>query len=202
MVNYFVNILSQGFHPGTAFLVIFIFSFVESIAFLGLVVPGSTITVIFGALKAHSRFFFPSLIIGAALGAFIGDTISFFLGKKGLEMIPVNKTEKKYFANGKNFFQKYGVWSLIPGRLFGPTRPIMPFVAGLFGLKTRRFLIMEMASAIIWSVVYLSVGRFLGFLIGPIRRSSHTTITLVLLLVVVLTVFYWYEKHLRQKNGG
>ena len=199
MIQHFIDLLSNTYSFETILLAIFLLSLVEGIAFLGLIIPGATLTIALGALVPQSKMLFPLLIVSAALGAFLGDAISFYLGKKGVRLVPANQTESRHFLKGKKFFEKFGLWSLPLGRLFGPTRHIIPFVAGLFGMKTNRFLLVETFSALLWAVVYLCLGRFLGHFIGPIGREWRLIIILITIAAVFVAALAWYRKHFKKK---
>ena len=199
MIQHFIDLLSNTYSFETILLAIFLLSLVEGIAFLGLIIPGATLMIALGAMVAPSKTLFPLLIIGAALGAFVGDAISFYLGKKGMRLVPISQTESRHFLKGKRFFEKFGLWSLPLGRLLGPTRPIIPFIAGLFGMKTNQFLAVETFSALLWAVVYLCLGRFLGHFIGPIGREWRLIIILATITAVLAAALVWYRKHFKKK---
>jgi membrane protein DedA with SNARE-associated domain len=113
--------------------VVLLISLLESLAFVGIVVPGSTFIVFVGALTARGYWDLADMIWFAAVGAILGDGISFLLGKKGKFLFTEDNRifKASYLAKGEIFFKKHGVKSVFLGRFIGPIRPVIPFIAGL-----------------------------------------------------------------------
>src|SRR5438477_12568568 len=63
-------------HSEWAALVMFITAFGESFAFISLLFPGTTVLVAAGTLLSAGTLPYPSILIGAVLGAVFGDSIS------------------------------------------------------------------------------------------------------------------------------
>ena len=64
------------------YLLVAVFAFLETGAFVGLVAPGETVVVLAGAVAGQGETSVLLTIALAWLGAFCGDTASFFLGVK------------------------------------------------------------------------------------------------------------------------
>src|SRR3954466_13218054 len=117
-----------------AIAVMFITAFGESFAFLGLLFPGTTLLIAAGALiKSGSLPLWP-ILIGAVVGAVLGDTVSFWIGKRFggrlTGMWPFNRNPD-LLAGGMQFFHRHGGKSVFIGRFFGPVRAIIPLAAGI-----------------------------------------------------------------------
>ena len=81
-----IDVISQ--HSEWAGLVLFLVAFGESLVFLSLVVPGTTILIAAGALVPSGALDLPTVLIWGALGAIIGDAVSFWLGGHFRQSIP------------------------------------------------------------------------------------------------------------------
>lgn len=149
-------------------------SFLESIAFVGLVIPSTTILIALGFLVSWGVLRIETLILAVALGGFLGDMTSFVLGKNGMRWFkPGNKIFKlEYLQKGESFFARHGAKSVFLARFLSPLRPIIPFVAGLFGMKRSRFLAYAAVGSVFSTVVYIGVGYGIGTL------SDHSSVFL------------------------
>lgn len=136
----------------------------ESIAFVGVLVPGAFIVVAFGSLAAQGYFDLGDLIWFAALGAIIGDGISFALGKKGKVLFSEESRffKASYLTSGYGFFSRHGAKSVFLARFIAPLRGVVPFIAGLSGMDAGRFYFWNVLSALAWTVTHLVPGYFLG----------------------------------------
>lgn len=90
----------------TGYWVAFFAALVETTIGIGLIIPGSTIILILGALSARGSFDIYDLIWFAATGAILGDNINYYLGRKyasrwqehGFCLLKLPQIEKsKYF---------------------------------------------------------------------------------------------------------
>src|SRR3954469_8997420 len=69
-------------HQDWAIAVMFITAFGESFAFLGLVFPGTTLLITAGALIKSGNLPIWPIMMGAILGAVLGDTVSYWIGRR------------------------------------------------------------------------------------------------------------------------
>ena len=60
----------------------FMAAMLETFIGIGLIIPGSTIIILLGGMAAEKKFDIGDLICFVVLGAIVGDTINYFLGKK------------------------------------------------------------------------------------------------------------------------
>ncbi|MFA5188582.1 MAG: LssY C-terminal domain-containing protein [Patescibacteria group bacterium] len=185
-----------------SYLLVFLISFVESLAFVGLFIPGTILTVFIGFLAGKGMFEISDLIWFAVLGAILGDGLSFYLGKKAKKFFkPENKIFKSsYLSRGEEFFKKHGHKSIFLGRFIGPIRPIIPFVAGIFKMETKKFIFWNVLSAFAWAMFYLFLGYFFGQAWQVIAAYS-TRASIFLLVIAIFLVLYYLLKELILKEG-
>ncbi len=163
------------------------FSFLESIAFVGTFIPGAIIIGFFGFLSGQDFFDFGDLIWYAAIGAIIGDIVSYYLGKHGKKLFkPTSRIFKSsYIEMGEKFFKKHGPKSIFLGRFLAIIRPNISFIAGLFKMDVKKFYFYNITSAFLWALLYLTIGYFIG-------QTTTTVVfwsTRVSLFVLVLLAF-------------
>lgn len=189
-LNYFLPAIE---HLGMFgyWLVLFV-SLLESLAFVGVIIPGSLLVITAGFLSAHGYFDIGDLIWFAMVGAVLGDGISYYLGTKGTRFFRnENKILKlSHLDRGKNFFKKHGNKSVFLGRFIGPVRPIIPFVAGLSKMDKKSFVFWNVISAFLWAVANLFLGYFFGGAAKSIEAWSTRAGVFIFFLFLIL-LFIW-----------
>jgi membrane protein DedA with SNARE-associated domain len=146
--------------------IVFALAFFESIAFFSLVLPFWGILVAIGGLVGVAGGLdFWTILIAAAVGAALGDWVSYWLGwhyhKEIKGMWPLNKYPS-YIEKGEQIFQKYGAWAVVLARFSGPLRATVPIIAGATRLQPTIFQVANWSSAFLWAAVLLLFGGSLG----------------------------------------
>lgn len=148
-------------HGNLAPLIVGLLSFGESLAFVSLVLPATTILLGSGALFTAADISFLPVWAGAAIGAFLGDWLSFWLGRHFADRIkefwPFSR-HPALLVSGQRFFARYGAFGVFLGRFFGPLRSAVPIVAGVSGMPPLPFQIANITSALIWAASVLAPG--------------------------------------------
>ncbi len=176
-------------HPYWAEIATFLFAFSESIAIIGLLIPGSIVLTAIGTLVGSGVLPVWPTFAAAILGAVLGDTFSFWLGyrysNKILNIWPIRKYPK-LIERGQAFFKRHGGKSVFIGRFAGPVRPITPLLAGTMKMPVYRFLIATSCSGIGWACMYMLPGIFLGAasLMFSAKTVSHVAILILLIIAV------------------
>lgn len=149
------------------YLIIFLSAFLESSAFVGLIIPGETIVVISGFLAYHGYLNIWDCVLIAAAGAVMGDSVGYALGghigkgyfktHKSLFVIKDYHIEKTY-----GYFRKHGPSTVFFGRYISFFRLFVPFVAGMSEMPYGRFLLYNAAGGITWAFLFTLLGYFFG----------------------------------------
>ena len=124
MTEYLHQLLEWvSLHPVWAGIAVFLVAMSESLAIVGVLVPGVVLMFGFGAMISVGTLAFWPTFAWAVAGAIAGDGLSFFLGRHFQERLtslwPFNKHPKS-LERGITFFQRYGGKSVALGRFFGP----------------------------------------------------------------------------------
>jgi undecaprenyl-diphosphatase len=185
-------------NPEWAGLVVFSMSLAESLAVVGVLIPGVVILFGAGVLIGSGVLDFWTLCAWAAAGAIIGDGLSYWLGHH-FEYITERwrwfRLHPDHLQKGVRFFEKYGDLSVALGRFFGPIRAVVPLVAGLMRMPPRRFFIANVLSALVWAPAYLLPGMVLG----EMGTDSDWRQLLFPVAAIGLIVVVWLVVHLRQR---
>ena len=177
-------------NPDMAGLVVFAMALAESLAIVGVLIPGVVILFGAGALIGTGVLDFWSMCLWAVAGAIIGDGLSYWLGHH-FEYLTERwrwfRLHPDHLQRGITFFQKYGDLSVALGRFFGPIRAIVPLVAGLLRMPPQRFFIANVLSALVWAPAYLVP----GMIFGEISETGDWRPMLFPLIAIGLIVIVW-----------
>jgi undecaprenyl-diphosphatase len=169
----------------------------QAIPLAGLSVPMSALLVLAGIGASQGVFDLASLIAAAAVGAILGDAFSFFLGARGRHLFRPGRRwfDPAHLEKGRAFFDRHGDKSIFFGRVIGPVRGIVPFVAGLSAMGWRAFLVWNVVSGVVWAALHV----LLGYLLGDTaqRLGAWTAPVLIPVAVVVGLVLV-----LRRRRGS
>lgn len=191
-----------GRHPEQAGLIVFAVALAESLAIVGVLVPGVVILIGAGALIGSGVLDFWEMAAWAVAGAVIGDGLSFWLGHH-FDYLTARwrwfRLHPDHLRKGVEFFARYGMLSVVLGRFFGPLRAVVPLVAGLMRMPPWRFYLANVFSAMIWAPVYLAPGTLLARL-GQLGELEDWRLWLAL-GVVTLAVTVWLLRWLRRRSG-
>ena len=150
-------------HQEFAAPLVFVLAFGESLAFISLLLPATVLLIGVGALIGASGIDFWPIYFAAAIGAGLGDWLSYWLGvhyhAQIARMWPLSK-HPDLLPRGHRFFEKWGWPGVFVGRFFGPLRAAVPLVAGACEMPRTPFQIANWMSAFVWAGVILGPGAF------------------------------------------
>ncbi|WP_110655899.1 bifunctional DedA family/phosphatase PAP2 family protein [Salinicola halimionae] len=182
--------------PGPLLVIILAVALIESLAVVGIVVPGVVLLGAAASIAGHDDISVWLVLIAGIVGAFIGDNLSFWLGRTQRRRIPhwwPLKQHPEWLSRGNEFFQRFGILSVVIGRFIGPVRPFIPMIAGMLSMPTRRFVLVNFVSALAWAPVYLLPGYLLGRSWEELMQLPHGAerwlLTLSLSVVALALLF-------------
>ncbi len=184
-------------NPQWSFIVVFLVSLSESLAFVGLIVPGSVALAAIGLLIGTGSLPLYETLISAMLGAIIGDCVSFFIGRHYLDRIHT-KWPFIYFQNlikkGELFFVNHGKKSVFLGRFVGPVRPVLPLIAGSLKMNVKSFIITDTISGILWAPAYILPGAFIAYTGFSLNYKTKTILYYCLVTLALILLCFWIYK--------
>lgn len=185
-------------HPQWAGIATFVITFIESLAILGLIIPGTAVMVAIGSLIGTGYIPLVGTALWAIGGAILGDLLSFFLGfhfHGRVRTIWPLRSFPTVLKKGEDFFQKHGGKSIFLGRFAGPIRTVLPLIAGMMPMSPARFLLADIPSAIIWAPLFLLPGILLGTASQALAPDTAMQfIIIVILALVVMWGISWLLK--------
>ena len=152
-------------HQAWAPPIVLLLAFCESLAFISLLVPAWGALVAIGALVGASGIGLWEIWLAGALGAALGDWLSYWVGFRYKEQVVQMWPLSRYpglLTRGEDFVRKWGVPSIFIGRFSGPLRASVPLAAGIFEMAYWPFQFANFSSALVWSAALLLFGDGLG----------------------------------------
>jgi len=133
----------------------------------GLPVPGETVLLFAGFLAFHGRIGLVPAILIAIVGATLGDSLGFCLGRYG-GVAFINRFLRrtawvaKRYDEAQRLFVKYGQWAVFTARFIAGLRVFSGILAGVLLMPYPRFLLFNFTGAVAWAVAIGSVGFLFG----------------------------------------
>jgi membrane protein DedA with SNARE-associated domain len=166
-----------GEHSYWAGPVMFVFAFGESFAFLSLLFPGTTLLIAAGTLISGGTLSFLPITVGAVIGATLGDSVSYWLGRRyggGIARLWPFSRNPDLLPAGMRYFERHGGKSVFIGRFFGPVRAVIPLAAGVMKMSRGRFWLANFTSALVWAPMLLFAGDLAGRLGERLMGATNT----------------------------
>jgi membrane protein DedA with SNARE-associated domain len=145
------------------YLVVAALAFLETAAFVGLLVPGEIGIVVGGVAAANGKVSLIAMIVVVWIAAAGGDLVSFFIGRRrGRRFLEAHgarlRIRPEHLDRADAFFARHGGRAILIARFVGILRALMPFVAGASLLPLRRFLPLSILGGLTWGAMLTLVG--------------------------------------------
>lgn len=180
------------------------------VTFIWTALEGETF-VIFAALAAQKGLLnIWMLFLAAWWGSFCGDQVYFFLGRKfGTRILARYPKIKPKTEWALKAIEKYHVIFILSYRFMYGVRNVSGLAVGLSSLTWRRFAILNLIAAFVWSASFCGAGYLFGNALGikrgqeneavdyTVREITLTVLGLFVMLVLVrLGVKWWQNRKL------
>ena len=122
----------------------------------GLPVPGETALLAAGELAGAGRLSLPLLIAVAIAAAVTGDTLGYWLGRRGGRGVlthrgPFAAGRAHALERGERFFDRHGAKTVFLGRFIPGVRMVAAVLAGVSAMPWPRFAIYNVSGAVVWA---------------------------------------------------
>ena len=171
-----------------------------------LLLPLVPLLVASGALAAQGQLQPGWALLALVLGVACGDLVWFLVGRRGgtrvlnrvcrLTLEPdscVRRTE--------NFFGRYGARALLVAKFVPGLSTVALPLAGVFGMRMRRFVLYDALGVLMWSSVYLAVGYFSYRHVVPDTWRLPRPGAFEVLVGVAALAAYLAWRYLRRRRG-
>jgi membrane protein DedA with SNARE-associated domain len=192
-----------GAHPLLVLAVVFVVACAESIALIGTIVPAGAVMFAAGTLIGAGALDAWTTLGVAAVGAIVGDGVSYELGRRYRGAIRNGWVRFGYanaYARGEQFVLRHGMKSIVLARFLAPVRAVVPVVVGCATLPRRAFYPVNIVSALIWALVHVAPGILFGAS-AALAAAISVRVAAILLVVAALVALVWIGVRLTLRRG-
>jgi membrane-associated protein len=163
--------------------------FTETGLFFGFFLPGDSLLVTAGILAAAGHLNLAGLLSLVTLCAILGDQLNYFVGRKAGQALYSRPDslffKKKHLERAHEYYEKYGVKTIIIARFIPIVRTFCPAVAGAAEMKYRRYLTFDILGGMLWVFTTVLGGFFLGRSVPNVKDNLHIVIAVVVFVSIL-----------------
>lgn len=162
--------------------------------------PGDSLLVTAAILRHDLSLNVWAIMVVAAVAAFAGDQVGFFLGRRfGRRLFKrdARVLKSEYLDRAEAFFAKHGPAALVLGRFVPIVRTFVPCAAGTADMTYGAFVRWNVVGAIGWVITMTLV----GVLLGGIPGIAHS-IDFIMIVIVALSVLPMLIGYLSKRRSG
>jgi membrane protein DedA with SNARE-associated domain len=164
-------------------------------------IPSEVILPLAGFYVGRGELAFGWAVLAATLGSLIGALVIYAAARRGgrpllLRHERVLRIRETDLDRADRWFERYGAWLVLFGRLVPGARSLVSVPAGLSRMPPVRFALMTAAGSLAWNAALIGVGWALGSnydevsaIVGPLG----TAVTVVLVIAGFGFGFRWYR---------
>ena len=173
---------------------------------VGLPLPGETALVLAaGASGVGAGLSVWGVILCAASGAALGDTLGYWIGRKGGRPVLIKGVgpihiKKKKLDRAEHFFERHGAKTIFLARFIMFLRVVAAFVAGASKMHYRTFLAYNVAGGIVWASAIGLLAHFAGQQVGSLDQLLVWLSLVLLALTLIGGGGYWLLERRRKRR--
>lgn len=164
-------------------------------------IPSEVVLPLAGFQVSRGALGFAGALATATAGSLAGALILYGLGRAGgrpliLRYGRLLRITPEGLDRAEDWFDRYGAWVVLLGRLIPGVRSIVSVPAGIARMPLVRFSLLTTLGSLFWNALLISAGQALGRnwervaeFIGPLSR--YVVIVVVAGVVLLLARHYW-----------
>ena len=178
--------------------------FVETGLLVGFFLPGDSLLVTAGIFAARGDLDLLTLNTTLSVAAIAGDTVGYWIGARTGPKIFTRENSlffnRKHLISAKEFYDKYGPFTIVVARFVPIIRTFAPVVAGVGAMQYRKFISYNVFGGIFWVMATTLTGYFLGTMIPNIQERIHLVIAIVIFLSLLPAIVKFAKETLKARN--
>ncbi|MFN2593510.1 MAG: bifunctional DedA family/phosphatase PAP2 family protein [Actinomycetota bacterium] len=186
-----------------AYVLLFVLAAAEASAFVGLFVPGETAMLIAGVVCYQGRASLWLMIVVGCLGAVIGDSIGYEVGRKlGPRMTSSwlgRRIGDERWRKAQDYLRRRGGRAVFLGRFVGVLRALVPGLAGMAEIPYGTFLAYNVAGGVTWATGFILLGYAAGRSYHVVEdwagRASLLLLIMAVAIVAIVFLVRWIAGH-------
>jgi membrane protein DedA with SNARE-associated domain len=164
--------------------------------FVGTLAEGESMLLL-GGYAAHREYLeLPLVIATAFIAAVAGDQIYFHLGRRyGPRLLARQPRLNAKVTTAVRMVERHGTSVVLAMRFMWGLRTALPLAVGMSAMTARRFLVLDLLAAALWSTLIACIGfgamRVLTRWIDDLHRHEHWIVGILLLIALGAIVRRW-----------
>lgn len=162
---------------------------------VGTFLEGETILVLGGFIAHRGYLHLPWVILAAFVGTLCGDQLFFFMGRWHSQKILAKRPSwKKQIDRAHRLLERFGTPLVLGFRFMYGLRSVTPFVIGMSPFPTAKFVLLNVAGALVWAIAVGTGGYLFGnameILIGDVKRHEMKVFAFIAVVGALLWVIH------------
>ncbi|HQW10648.1 MAG TPA: DedA family protein [Saprospiraceae bacterium] len=183
--KHLVDIINH--YGNVTYVILFLVVFCETGLVITPFLPGDSLFFAAGALCAKSDLNIYLTLLVCFLGAILGNTVNYSIGKRIGPTIFNSKSKlikKEYLDKTHAFYEKHGAKAIILSRFLPIFRTFVPFIAGVAKMDARQHLIYNVIGAALWVSIFVLLGYFFGM--TEVVQNNFSAFIILIIVVTLL----------------
>src|SRR5437660_3566149 len=182
------------------YAILFTIVFLETGIVVTPFLPGDSLLFAAGALCARGDLAVGWLFMLLCLAAVLGDTVNYSIGHLiGPRAFHGQNRffKREHLDRTHQFYERHGGKTIVIARFIPIIRTFAPFVAGIGRMSYGRFVVYNIAGALLWTGLFVFGGYYFGNL--PIVKRHFTLVILAIIIISVLPAVLEFLRNYRHK---
>lgn len=194
-----IQLVASG---GYVALVIIVFA--ETGLMAGFFLPGDSLLFTAGLAAATGALDIGTLNALLIAAAILGDAVGYAFGRRSGRRI-MRKPSTRFFKRSHleksaEFYQRHGARTVVLARFIPVIRTFAPVVAGMSGMRYKKFVVYNVVGAVLWVGSLTMLGYWLGQAVPDITRYFHWIIAAIILLSVIPPTIEFLKERARKRS--
>lgn len=167
-------------------------------------IPSEIILPLAGVAVERGEFTFLLAVAAATLGSVLGALLIYTIARRGglpllMRYRRVLRLSERDIERGDAWFDRYGAWIVVGGRLIPGVRSLVSVPAGLSEMPVLRFAALTALGSAVWNSALIGVGWGLGENSEAIGDAigSLSRVILVATVLAVVALVVWLRRRRR-----
>ena len=169
----------------------------------GLPISSEIVVPLGGALASQGKLNFVLVVLVSSVANLTGSLIAFYLTRRYGERVVLSRAgrwaglSRGHLRLANRFFDRFGLWAVLVGRLLPIVRTYISFPAGLSKIGYLRFTLATLAGAVPWNLALAYAGLKLGQQYQTVATTlGPFAIPFAIGVVILLGLAWWFGRKL------
>ncbi len=208
-IDELIDLLGK-FYDQYGYLIVFLSTLAENTALLGLLLPGNSLALLGAFYAREGTLNVGWVIFFATSGTIFGYHVDYLFGRFALERLlkrwSVSRPGRRLRLAGRirlsrKMLTRHGGKAILLSHTIGHLRSFVALTAGLTRMHYSRFLLFEIAAALLWNTIYSLVGYFIAVEIDLLQAFFERAGWIILGGLVVLFLAWQLWKRRGRRRG-